>query len=172
MLICPQCKYSNPSVAKFCNNCGAQFPIVQKNNIKKSANNEKLLPIMSLIIVSALIMIMTGLFYIEKTKRFPTKSIPSTSSAPSQNEIERRREAVSIFNNDPIYDTEGTPVTCYLRGKNYDTLVMSSPTLTYELYQDFGKHNEVKRKFRQAGFNFVVFDNGKQQWTYDLMKDY
>jgi hypothetical protein len=49
---------------------------------------------------------------------------------------------------------------------------MSSPTLTYELYQDFGKHNEVKRKFRQAGFNFVVFDNGKQQWTYDLMKDY
>ncbi len=171
MIICSQCKYSNPPIAKFCNNCGSELPtVVETKKLPRTVKQEKLIVIISLTVVSVLLLGMTGLFYIEKTSGFKFEK-RQVSTASTEEDIERRKEALRNFNDGNFYDTAGNPVAFYLKGRNLDTLIMSSPTLNYQFYLDFTRRSDVKSKFRQEDFKTVVFDNGEQQWRYDLWND-
>ena len=77
------------------------IPIIQKNTQRTAASKEKLTVILSLTIVNTLILGMTALFYIEKTKGFPPRT-NSITTVPSEIGIERRKEVVRNFNNDLI----------------------------------------------------------------------
>lgn len=167
MLICSNCSFKNPEIAKFCANCGSAFNKKGNKNIL-SYKTEKKIVIFVTTIVSLLIFALCIGIYQKNNERYGPDKIEKRPK-PSKIEIDRRKEIVKNFSDEFVFDNiNGYPIRFYLKGENYDNLVISSLGMTAEFYQDFVRKDNIKNRLRREGFTSITFDFGSYQIDYNL----
>lgn len=124
--------------------------------------------ILILIGIAVALLVGVGVVFIHVENMGKQKPLPSISASEVNDRAEFLRTLESGFNSKVA---ESQKVKFSLAGKEYNAVRIYAWYIDSDFPHNFRNQSELKSRLRQEGFKFVVFDNGKKQWEYDLWKD-